>query len=220
MTLVQDVENRLMFSSRERKIRQFYSLFDEGQSVLDVGVTRETRASLARQHPLNHFLRTYRYAPETYTGLAVQNIDDMERLFPGKHFVCYSGGRFPFEARTFDWTFSNAVIEHVGNREAQLLFVNELMRVADNAFFTTPNRYFPIESHTHVAFLHWNDRVFRRWRERHRPLLELELLSRRDLEVLLQHSTATGYQIQSNRLAGVTMTFSVVCTSRQKARAT
>jgi ubiquinone/menaquinone biosynthesis C-methylase UbiE len=54
----------------------------------------------------------------------------MEVLFPGKRFVQYAGGRFPFSNKTFDWVFSNAVIEHVGDENAQLLFLNEMMRVA------------------------------------------------------------------------------------------
>jgi len=38
------------------------------------------------------------------------------------------------------------VIEHVGDEDAQLLFLNEMMRVAKNVFFTTPNKYLPVES--------------------------------------------------------------------------
>ena len=135
----------------------FYSLFKEGESVLDVGVSPESKKALPAR---NYFLKNYRYNHGTYTGLGVRDLTGMENLFPGKRFVQYPGGKFPFSDKEFDWVFSNAVIEHVGDDCAQLLFLNEMMRVANNVFFTTPNKYFPIESHTNVFFLHWNDKLY------------------------------------------------------------
>ncbi len=63
--------------------------------------------------------------------------------------VMADGCRLPFASRSFDWVFSNAVIEHVGGWERQRAFANEIRRVAARGFFvTTPNKYFPIEPHT------------------------------------------------------------------------
>ncbi len=69
----------------------------------------------------------------------MQDLSDMNNLFPDKRFVTYQGGKFPFDDDEFDWVFSNVVIEHVGNDEALLMFINEMLRVAKNVFFTTPN---------------------------------------------------------------------------------
>ncbi len=55
----------------------------------------------------------------------------------------------------FDIVFSNAVIEHVGDRERQRLFVAEALRVGRRVFITTPNRGFPVELHTRLPFVHW-----------------------------------------------------------------
>jgi len=93
---------------------------------------------------LNYFLKTFRYGSEHYTGLGIQDLSNMGNLYPGKTFVAYPGGRFPFEDNEFDWVFSNAVIEHVGDDADQVMFVNEMLRVARNVFFTTPNKYFPV----------------------------------------------------------------------------
>lgn len=59
----------------------------------------------------------------------------------------------PFGAQSFDWVFSNAVIEHVGGRQDQIRFANEIRRVALKGYFvTTPNKFFPIEQHTLFPF--------------------------------------------------------------------
>jgi SAM-dependent methyltransferase len=71
-------------------------------------------------------------------------------------YVRADGRRLPFADNSFDVVFSNAVIEHVGSFEDQLRFVNEHKRVGRHWVITTPNRWFPIESHTNVLFRHWS----------------------------------------------------------------
>src|SRR6266436_5854265 len=63
------------------------------------------------------------------------------------------GRDLPFESRSFDWVFSNAVIEHVGSWEDQIRFANEIRRVSSKGYFvTTPNKFFPLEPHTLLPF--------------------------------------------------------------------
>jgi hypothetical protein len=52
------------------------------------------------------------------------------------------------------------VLEHVGSLGHQALFVSELMRVAHKVFVSVPHRYFPVEHHTGIPFLHFWDRTF------------------------------------------------------------
>jgi SAM-dependent methyltransferase len=61
----------------------------------------------------------------------------------------------PFPADSFDIVFSNAVIEHVGDRKRQETFVREASRVGRRVFLTTPNRWFPVEVHTRLPLVHW-----------------------------------------------------------------
>jgi hypothetical protein len=75
---------------------------------------------------------------------------------------------------------SNAVIEHVGDIADQRRFVAEHRRVARAGVMTTPNRWFPVESHTGSVLLHW----FGRWRRGPgRPFTRL--LSLRELRALV-----------------------------------
>ena len=65
------------------------------------------------------------------------------------------GTRLPFADQSFDLVFSNSVIEHVGDREAQARFAAEISRVGKRFWLQTPNRHFPVEQHMWTPFVHW-----------------------------------------------------------------
>jgi hypothetical protein len=116
----------------------------------------------------------------------------------------------------FDISYSNAVIEHVGKRNAQLQFLRELYRVARRGYLTTPNRYFPVEVHTRVPLLHilltksWFDRLLRFIGKGWGAGDYMHLLSYSELEGLLGEAAVTNYKIICNRFMGLLMTFTVV----------
>jgi 2-polyprenyl-3-methyl-5-hydroxy-6-metoxy-1,4-benzoquinol methylase len=95
-------------------------------------------------------------------------------------YVRCDGTALPFKAGAFDLVLSNAVIEHVGDEAAQRRFVAEHLRVARHRIVTTPNRWFPVESHTCAAFRHWSPG----WRASHAERFT-RLLSGRELRQLL-----------------------------------
>jgi len=95
-------------------------------------------------------------------------------------FVQTDARQLPYRDRAAGCVVSNAVIEHVGGLEDQRAFVAEHQRVGEAWVITTPNRWFPVESHTSVLFRHWSPR----WRAarpaaphggRVRPALELHV---------------------------------------------
>jgi hypothetical protein len=88
-----------MRKSREEKLSHFYSLYREGMTVLDVGVSSESKLGTPAR---NYFLKNYRYNSRYYAGLGVQDLSQMTNLFTSKQFVQYPGGRFPFEDNQFD----------------------------------------------------------------------------------------------------------------------
>ena len=208
------IRSYIQARSRAAKFEEFYGMIANTNtaSILDVGVSDLKKHQ--RRDAANLFLKTFRYPPHCYTGLAVEDMTGMSDVFPGKRFVTYDGRDFPFGNDVFDAVFSNAVVEHVGDRERQLHFINELIRVGKKVYFTTPNKWFPVETHTNVYFLHWHTEIFLRWcRCRHVWVNQYNprLLGFRDLVSLMDESSARNYNITKNSLLGIPMTFSVVC---------
>jgi len=203
------LKESVMQRSREAKLADFYSYCPAECNVLDVGVSNNDHSP-----QVNLFLKAFRYSDRRYTGLAVESMDAVARQHPGKRFVLYDGNIFPFRDREFDFVFSNAVIEHVGGEEAQLRFINEMLRTGKRVFFTTPSKFFPVESHTNALFIHWWPRYFHSWCRRNSPYwteTNLRLLSHSDLQGMMARSDAKSFTIKRNRTLGLTMTFTVVC---------
>jgi hypothetical protein len=71
-------------------------------------------------------------------------------------FQVADGRDMPFPDGYVDFSLSNAIIEHVGDEADQRRFVAEQGRVARCWVITTPNRWFPIESHTSAVLRHWS----------------------------------------------------------------
>ncbi len=89
------------------------------------------------------------------------------------------GRRLPFVDQAVDLVLSNAVIEHVGTESDQRAFVAEHERVGRAWVVTTPNRWFPVESHTATVVRHWRAS----WRDSRREFTRL--LSLREFTALL-----------------------------------
>ncbi len=87
--------------------------------------------------------------------------------------------QMPFQDRCADFALANAIIEHVGDRADQARMVAEMTRVARYWVITTPNRWFPVESHTSTVLRHWSPG----WRARRREFTRL--LSRREFADLV-----------------------------------
>ena len=71
-------------------------------------------------------------------------------------FAIADGRQLPLPDKAIDLVLANAVIEHVGGEADQRRFVEEQTRVARAWVITTPNRWFPIESHTSTVLRHWS----------------------------------------------------------------
>jgi SAM-dependent methyltransferase len=119
------------------------------ENVLDLGT-----ADLPE--PLENMFEVYYPHPERITAAGVEDCSFLEARHPGLKFVRLEEGKpLPFADDQFAVGFSNGVIEHVGSRERQAYFLSEFARVCRRLFVATPNRWFPVELHTRLPFLHW-----------------------------------------------------------------
>ena len=127
---------------RREKLRLFFSLVGDAsaQSLLDVGGTSGFGGEF------QDFSERFRFTcAVNLTAFRVQGATGCA--------VIGNGCQLPFENASFDWVFSNAVIEHVGGWDQQRQFASEIRRVARKGYFIgTPNRYFPIDPHTLLPF--------------------------------------------------------------------
>lgn len=192
---------RLAEANRARKFDAFMALIEPTAetSVLDVGFTGEEY-----REGDNYLEKHYPY-PERITALGIDATEKFAARYPEVEVVTYDGLRFPFGDQEFDVCWSNAVLEHVGDRARQVLFLQEVRRVAKRAFVTTPNKHFPVELHTRTPLLHYLPA----------PLFEkylamtgkawatgdyMKLLSLKDVRELLDEAGISGYSIIKNRL--------------------
>ena len=185
------VAERILVAARDRIYRDFIACCRpaEPDTLLDVGVSDVINAGA------NFLERLYPH-PAKITACGLGEGDDFHRAFPAVSYVRIEArGPLPFRDDQFAIATSNAVLEHVGSDEEQARHVRELFRVAPRVFISVPHRYFPVEHHTSLPFLHWTDATFRwacraagksKWTSRE----ELTLMSRRRLRSLVPRGAA------------------------------
>jgi Methyltransferase domain len=180
----------------------------------EFGVTNETRILDVGGTPFNWLLLDVR------PHITIVNMPRAREAFD-EHFTCvFADGReLPFADDSFDIVFSNSVIEHVGDRESQRQFAEEVTRVGRAYWVQTPNRMFPVEPHLLTPFLHflpaaWQRRIARNftvWALIERPspdrwefyiehyLRDIRLLDAADMRRLFP-----GAEIVREKLGGLT----------------
>jgi len=183
----------------------------ERTTVLDVGV------SVVEDHPEVSNVLEQRYPwPGQLTMLGLHDGAFLEEKFPGTRYVRYQAGSpFPFADGQFDVCYCNAVLEHVGHPEERRRFLRELLRVGRRLYLTTPNRWYPVDFHKMIPFLHW---LPQGW---YRRLLaaagddfysrkeNLDLLSRAAIHRLLDE-TGVPYRIVAYRFMGLVSNWLVI----------
>jgi hypothetical protein len=117
-----------------------------------------------------------------------------------------------------DLVISSATIEHVGNFENQVIKVKNMISLSKKYIvLSTPNRFYPVEFHTKLLFIHWLPKNFFR-----KILLffrmnyfadqnNLNLLSKKELmEILDKFSNKINYKIYNIKFLGFISNFFVI----------
>jgi hypothetical protein len=143
---------RLAKRQRRRMFEQFLKRLSPASEhrILDVGATSD------RLHDHSNYLEAWYPHKTRVTAAGMEDASFLEELYPGLRFVQADALALPFADSSYDFVHSSAVIEHVGSHRNQTTFLRELWRVARRGIFvTTPNRWFPIEFHTVLPFIHY-----------------------------------------------------------------
>ena len=148
--------DEISLRSRRRKLQLFLEELrpTSETTVLDVGVDELPFGEGDGCTTLNFFEEHYPW-PERITALGLYEGTGFLARYPQIRYVQGDACALPFDDGEFDVVFSNAVVEHVGDRERQRRLVSEALRVGRRVFITTPNRWFPIEVHTKLPLVHW-----------------------------------------------------------------
>ncbi|NCU44414.1 class I SAM-dependent methyltransferase [Candidatus Falkowbacteria bacterium] len=202
---------RISAYNRQRKWRIFQALIQPtaSTSILDVGFSDQEYSAT------DNFLEKNYSHPEMITALGTDEPSEFTGRYPLVKAVRYDGKTFPWTDQSFDLCWSNAVIEHVGSRADQLMFIKEIKRVSRQAFITTPNRYFPIEVHTRTPLLHFLPKplfdgylrlIGKKWAAGN----YMNLLSLAEIKELLRLAKIKDYRIIKNKFLGFTLDFIIV----------
>jgi ubiquinone/menaquinone biosynthesis C-methylase UbiE len=189
---------------RNQKIDLFLSfcgILPRGAKLLDVGGGSGIDGE---------FLRLYSH----FAQVVLVNLDTRSfgvRNGTSLRWVIANGCDLPFECGSFDWVFSNAVIEHVGDWDKQKKFADEIRRVATRGYFvTTPNKFFPIEPHTLLPVYQFMPPEAQRFFVRFSPGYmrepqQINLLSGQELRVLFPEACVRkiGLRVLPNTLVAM-----------------
>jgi hypothetical protein len=128
------------------------------------------------------------------TELGVEQPLHSRERYPAVKAVAYDGALFPFA---------------------------ESRRVARSSFITTPNRWFPIETHTRTPLVHWLpkkrfDAYLRRRGQDWAAGDYMQLLSVQDLRRVLRMAGIPEYRIVANRIGPMALDFVVMFGERSR----
>lgn len=177
--------------------------------ILDVGASENEY-----QKNANILEKLYPHQ-EMITVLGIDDYKEFNKRYPKVKTIHYNGKTFPFKDNEFDVCWSNAVIEHVGDKEAQTRFIKEIARTSKHALITTPNRFFPMEVHTKTLFLQYLqkpvfDKLLTMFGKGWATGKYMNLLSLSSIEGLLAAAGVKKYKIIKNKFLFFTIDFVII----------
>ena len=138
-----------LYLARKKHHEMIIPFISNEDEILDIGTT-----PILDNHE-NFFLNHYKF-PDKITCFSDQNLDKLKTNFPNLKAIRGDGRNTNLPDSSYDIVISNATLEHVGSNQNQCKFIKELYRISKKrCIITTPNRYFPIDSHTMLPLIHW-----------------------------------------------------------------
>jgi SAM-dependent methyltransferase len=189
---------QLSHKSRTKKFELLHSVFRPRPEdrILDIGASGEVflRYTLEDVYPYPERIVAGGYDP--------REVASARSCYPHPRYAVFDGCALPFPDKSFDLVFSNAVIEHILGPGRQEQFAQEIMRVGRSWFVTTPNYWYPFESHYHLPCIQFlprpAQRAYNRLLGTHIPkgtVQELALLSASELQKLFPTSRVANVRV-------------------------
>ena len=130
-------------------ILQKYINTSQINSFLDIGTTEDESLKSS-----NFFVKQFNYI-SIKKSISDQNITNKKFTKVLKKSITSNFEENEIDLFRSDLVISSATIEHVGSFENQKKMMENIMKLSDRYFLiTTPYRFFPIDFHTKLPFLH------------------------------------------------------------------
>jgi hypothetical protein len=205
VTAFNKLKNPFSAWARLGRMQQMVRTFNlrQGMCVLDLGGTPD--------------IWSYSFIPAL--NITIVNLPGtVEKAIQSQHHFRYvEGDGCNVEGigdQTFDFVFSNSVIEHVGGPLRRRAFANEIRRIGKSYWVQTPSIWFPIEAHNGMPFWwfypaclrHW---LIERWRKKLPAWTEMvettTVIKRSELARLFPEAT-----VVVERVLGIPKSYSAV----------
>jgi ubiquinone/menaquinone biosynthesis C-methylase UbiE len=195
-----NILKNILLKNRE-KIYQIFQkniYLNKSCTLIDIGT------SPILEESENVILKKYKWKNKI-TCLSNQDCNILNKKYKKIKFLKGDAKKMYFKNNKFDIVHCSATIEHLGSSQDQLKGLKEMYRISKkHLFLTTPNRFFPIEMHTKLPFLHFlPKKIFRKiikflgddflCYEKN-----LNLLSTKDIINLCKNAKITNYKIVYN----------------------
>jgi hypothetical protein len=149
MKPIKQLKQQVSTQNRKRKFDLALSYIKENDTIIDIGVDPTLGGNT------NYFEKWFTLQNKlTCLGVA-SDFTNFRKEFPKFELIEFDGVNFPKFENKFDFAFSNAVIEHVGDYSSQVKWLSEVNKISNRLLITTPNRWLPFETHSMTFFFHW-----------------------------------------------------------------
>lgn len=144
--LIHKVYGLILPRFRKRRFEKFVATLspDTASNILDIGGMPDTWLAHPPLKPTIEVL-----------NLEAPSVDEEAATEYRLTSVSGDATQLAYDDNSFDIAFSNSVIEHVGDDEAQERFAAEVRRVGSAVWVQTPAQEFFFEPHFLMPFFHW-----------------------------------------------------------------
>lgn len=210
--MINTFKKKVSDNNRLKKYKLAASFIKDNNKVIDIGIDPSLNDNI------NYFEKLYDLKNELTCIGVFDDYSKFKAHFPNYKLIQFDGFNFPAFLTPFDFAFSNAVIEHVGNYDNQLNWLTSISKLTKTLFITTPNRWLPYEIHSNTFFFHWlpdkmRNFFYRKMGKDYFTKDYMWLLTEKDFKLLLSQSGFEITHFYRNKFLFFTIDFVAICKS-------